>query len=141
MTAKKKATKKKTPASKELPIKAPKSSVHLKLQDVERELIEARGNISHAARQLGCARYTVYAFIQRHPELQQVLKDQREAMIDQAENALVMAIEQLQGWAVCFALKCLGKERGYVETQQVQQSGAIEVIVRREDRRNTTSEN
>jgi hypothetical protein len=62
-------------------------------------------------------------------------------MIDQAENALVMAIEQLQGWAVCFALKCLGKERGYVETQQVQQSGAIEVIVRREDRRNTTSEN
>jgi len=141
MTAKKKATKKKTPASKELPIKARKSAVALKLEDVERELIDARGNISHAARQLGCARYTVYTFIQRHPELQQVLKDQREAMIDTAENALVMAIEQMQGWAVCFALKCLGKERGYVETQQVQQSGSVEVIVRREDRTGTTNQN
>ena len=139
MTSKKKA--KPQPTTKALPTKPPKSSVHLKLEDVERELIEARGNISHAARQLGCARYTVQAWINRTPQLQQVLKDQREAMIDQAENALVMAIEQLQGWAVCFALKCLGKERGYVESQQVQQSGTVEVIVRREDRRNTTSEN
>lgn len=79
--------------------------------------------------------------MKRTPELQQVLKDQREALIDDAENALAMAIDQLQGWAVCFALKCLGKDRGYVETQQVQQSGAIEVIVRREDKRNTTSQN
>jgi hypothetical protein len=140
MTAKKKATTNPNP-TKPLPKKPAKSSPSLKLEDIERELIEARGNISHAARQLGCARYTVQAWINRTPQLQQVLKDQREAMIDQAENALVMAIEQLQGWAVCFALKCLGKERGYVETQQVQQSGAIEVIVRREDRRNTTSEN
>lgn len=140
MAAKKKATTNPKP-TKALPTKPAKSSPSLKLEDIERELIEARGNISHAARQLGCARYTVQAWINRTPQLQQVLKDQREAMIDQAENALVMAIEQLQGWAVCFALKCLGKERGYVETQQVQQSGAIEVIVRREDRRNTTSEN
>ena len=140
MAAKKKATTNPNP-TKALPKKPAKSAPSLKLEDIERELIEARGKISHAARQLGCARYTVQAWINRTPQLQQVLKDQREAMIDQAENALVMAIEQLQGWAVCFALKCLGKERGYVETQQVQQSGAIEVIVRREDRRNTTSEN
>ena len=140
MAAKKKATTNPKP-TKARPTKPAKSSPSLKLEDIERELIEARGTISHAARHLGCARYTVQAWINRTPQLQQVLKDQREAMIDQAENALVMAIEQLQGWAVCFALKCLGKERGYVESQQVQQSGAIEVIVRREDRRNTTSEN
>lgn len=140
MAAKKKATTK-TPATKPLPTKPAKSSPSLKLEDVERELIEARGNISHAARQLGVARYTVQAIIARHPQLQQVLKDAREAMIDTAENALVMAIEQMQGWAVCFALKCLGKERGYVETQQVQQSGSVEVIVRREDRTGTTNQN
>lgn len=138
MVTKKAAKKAKPTKPKDAPAKSPR---RLTTEEVARALVDARGNMSHAARQLGCARNTVEAHIKRTPELQQVLKDQREALIDDAENALAMAIDQLQGWAVCFALKCLGKERGYVETQQVQQSGAIEVIVRREDKRNTTSQN
>ena len=35
--------------------------------------------------------------------------------MDLAESALKRAVLAGEGWAVCFALKCQGKNRGYVE--------------------------
>lgn len=113
--------------------KGQKGSVRLQFEKVREAIIKSRGNLSHAARQLGCARYTLSAFVQRHQELEQILKDEREAIVDVAENMLYQAVTLREGWAVCFALKCLGKDRGYVERSETQQSGQVEIIIKREN--------
>lgn len=105
------------------------------------QLQRSHGNVSHAASALGLTRSGLSNRIHNSEALQQVLLDARQTIVDTAENALMAAVVAKQGWAVCFALKTLGKDRGYVETQQLQQSGSVEVIVRREDRKGTTNKN
>lgn len=99
--------------------KGQKGQPRLRADKVLEQIRLSRGNLSHAARQLGCARYTLQAFVNRHFELKQALQDEREAIVDAAENALAAAVLEKEGWAVCFTLKCLGKDRGYVERQEV----------------------
>lgn len=96
-----------------------KGSTWLKPAKVAEQIELSRGNLSHAARQLGVARSALQSFVNRYPELKQLLQDQREAIVDAAENALFAAVTEKEGWAVCFTLKCLGKDRGYIERSEV----------------------
>ena len=45
-----------------------------------------------------------------------------------AELALYKAIQDGEGWAVCFYLKTQGKQRGYIERQEIEHSGAIGIV-------------
>ena len=112
-----------------------KSTAPIADQVIIEQLRRASGNVAHTARTLGLDRASLSNRIQRTPALRQVVEDARQAIVDAAENALLAAVVEKQGWAVCFALKTLGKDRGYVETQIVQQAGAVEVVIRREDRK------
>lgn len=78
-------------------------------------LHETKGMVSLAAKRLGCDPHTVYRYIREYPTVAHAQKLEREAMTDVAELALYKAIKDGEGWAVCFYLKCQGKERGYVE--------------------------
>ena len=57
----------------------------------------------------------MYQRMGKHVELREIAENSREEMIDIAETALKKGCLQGEGWAVCFALKCLAKDRGYVE--------------------------
>ena len=48
-----------------------------------------------------------------------IVNDARESMADNAESALGLATLRGEAWAVCFTLKCLGKDRGYIERGEV----------------------
>jgi len=88
----------------------------IKTSVVKAALIEARGNVSRAAKNLGVARGNLYrTYIDKHEELQECLNDIREGWTDQTEDKLVEAVENGEAWAVCFYLKCQGKKRGYIE--------------------------
>lgn len=117
--------------------KGQKGQPRLRADKVLEQIRLSRGNLSHAARQLGCARYTLQCFVNRYPELKQSLQDEREAIVDSAENALAAAVLDKQGWAVCFTLKTLGRSRGYIEQVEQQHSGQLEVIVKRERKTST----
>lgn len=96
----------------------------LTIANVEKKLREKKGNVSAAARVFGVSRQAVSDFIKKHPDpLEQVLKDARESMVDDGENALAAAVKKGQGWAVCFLLKTQGQSRGYIEKQQHEHSG------------------
>ena len=86
-------------------------------------VIAARGRTNMAALKLGCTTKTIWDAKNRNPEIAQAIKDQREIFIDQAEDALQDAVKDREPWAVCFTLKTIGRERGYVENHgpQVQQ--------------------
>jgi hypothetical protein len=63
----------------------------------------------------------------KYPKVQEAIDSFRGEFIDTAELSLKRAVMAGEGWAVCFALKTLGKERGYVEKQQIEHSGNIDV--------------
>lgn len=80
----------------------------------------AKGNVAVAARTLGRRRSTVYNYLNNYPQLKKVLHDSRESMLDNAESALHSAALKGEGWAVCFMLKTIGRQRGYVEKVEVE---------------------
>jgi hypothetical protein len=88
---------------------------------IMKAVIAAKGRVAMAAQKLGCTWKTVWDAKNRNPEIAQVIKDQRELFIDQAEDALQAAVKKHEPWAVCFLLKTLGRERGYIENGPVQQ--------------------
>lgn len=96
---------------------------------LEKALKATLGNISLAARNLGLERSGVCARIAKSPDLQRVVNDARESLVDNAESALHRAVTTGEGWAVCFTLKTQGKARGYVERQEIQQEGRVQVTV------------
>lgn len=85
-----------------------------------------------AARRLGCDRLTVERYCRKHPTLQAICDEQKEVRLDLAESSLIKATHAGEAWAVCFLLKCQGKERGYFETMRNEHTGkdgaAIEII-------------
>jgi hypothetical protein len=123
-------TKTKTPRSPVAP-----SPKRINDDQLRKMLTDSNGNISHVARLLGVSRKAIHAHINANPELQQILDDSRQTMLDEAENALLAAVRDRQGWAVCFTLKTIGQDRGYIERADQSHSGSVEVVIRREDRR------
>ncbi len=83
------------------------------------------GLVSVAAEKLKCSDSTVRTYIDRYPSVKQAQLDSREQMIDLAEASLVRAVRKGEGWAVALMLKTLGKSRGYVEKQELDVSGEL----------------
>lgn len=50
-----------------------------------------------------------------------MVDDARGILVDKSELALESAIGAKEAWAVCFTLKTLGKDRGYVERTESRQ--------------------
>ena len=76
-------------------------------------LRDSKGMVSVAARRVGCARSTVYEYMERYPEIKAALEDERELMTDLTELSLYKQIQAGEGWAVQFYLRTQGKGRGY----------------------------
>ena len=100
-------------------------------------LREKHGNLSAAARFLGCSRETVRRYISTYSTVQSVADEERETLIDFAENQLFQQVKEGNITAIIFTLKTIGKHRGYVERQEVTgaESAPIELIVRYADKK------
>jgi hypothetical protein len=84
------------------------------------------GAIVTAAEKLGYSRSQLWRRMEANPALSEIVQEERESLVDLAEAALKTAVVAGEAWAVCFCLKCLGKERGYIERQQVEHSGGTD---------------
>lgn len=115
--------------SEKPPEKIPKTIRMRPESEVIAQLKKSIGNVSHAARALGMSRAKLAERIARHPELREIVNDARQTMVDDAENALHASVINKEGWAVTFVLKTLGRDRGYVEKQEVEHSGEIAMPV------------
>jgi hypothetical protein len=86
---------------------------------IEKALQATGGFMSLAAQRLGCSYKTVWRRVQGSAKLQAALTEICDKKLDVAEAALMKAIGSGEAWAVCFYLKCKGKQRGYVERQEL----------------------
>lgn len=93
---------------------------NLDVERVAEQLMITRGNMAAVARAFGVDRSAVWKFVQRHEHLKKVCDEAKQIMLDTAESSLFKAIDEGEGWAVCFYLKTQGKSRGYVQTVTVE---------------------
>jgi hypothetical protein len=81
-------------------------------------LIETKGMVFIAAQRLGCHPETVRLYCKRYPSVQAARDAQRGMMVDTAELKLWQSIQNGEPWGIAFALKTIGKDRGYVERHE-----------------------
>lgn len=100
---------------------------------------EKHGNLSAAARYLGCSRNTIARYIENYPTVKAVYDEERETLIDFAENQLFQQVKDGNITAIIFTLKTIGKSRGYVERQEVTgangkpvETKITEIVIRKE---------
>ena len=87
--------------------------------DIIKALEETHGMIYLAASALGCSPHTVYRHAAKNPKVQDVIDSYRGKLVDKAELKLEQAVMNGEPWALTLTLKTLGKQRGYVERQEV----------------------
>jgi len=80
------------------------------------------GNITVISQRLNCSRVWVYELLKKF-KLESAIDDEREKIIDLAENKLINKIKDGDSSMIGLVLKTLGKHRGYVEKQEIGLTG------------------
>lgn len=91
--------------------------------EIQSALRATNGMIYLAAKSLGCEPSTIYRRMEKSKTVRAVVEDSRGELLDIAETSLKSAVLAKEGWAVCFALKTIGKHRGYIERTEQEISG------------------
>ncbi len=96
----------------------PKPGCPLDYDMIQQQIIKYSGNLSRAADSIGSSRGAVRGFIDRHPELQQILKDCRERQIDELEESVFeRAVDSTDTTLQMFVLKTQGRHRGWEQNE------------------------
>lgn len=98
-------------------------------QEVSDAITKAQGYVSSAASILGCHVTTVYNYIERYDMVKQAVNETREKRHDFVENALMTQIKEGNTTATIFYLKTQAKQRGYVERQEIDHSGGLNIVM------------
>jgi hypothetical protein len=93
----------------------------------DRQIVEAlkqsKGLIYVAARALGCEVKVIYRRRKKSAMVAKAIKEERGHFVDVAEAVLQKSVLSAEPWAVALVLKTLGKNRGYVERQEMTGKG------------------
>lgn len=86
-------------------------------QYTNKEMIAAlekcKGAVYLAAEQVGCHPDTIYTRAKKSDDVARAITRHRGKLLDTAELALYAAVTRGESWAIAFALKSIGRERGY----------------------------
>lgn len=95
-----------------------------------RASVDSGGIRSIIAERLGVEHSTVRAWERKYPEVAEKLSEEREKILDIAEDGLFERLKNRDPWAIGFVLKTIGKQRGYVEKQEVihSQSQPVQLV-------------
>ena len=107
------------------------SKQHYTAKEVVTALRKARGMVYLTAEVLGCSHTTIYNYAKRYTSVRKELEYQRGLFLDRAESKLMWMVDEGQPWAIQFALRTLGKSRGYAERQEI--TGAEGGPIKHED--------
>ncbi len=99
----------------------------------KKALLEALGKsmgvVATACRAVGLSRQTFYRYRDEDPEFKSALEDIKEDAKDFAESSLYQQIKDKNTTATIFYLKTKCKDRGYVERQEIENTGQPQIIV------------
>lgn len=105
-------------------IKAGKKSTsdwqYITIDDIARFLIKFDGDVSAAADYLGVSRSGLRRKINDNEVLRNIHEELKESFVDVVENKFKQLCRDGNVTAIIFALKTMGKKRGYVERTTVE---------------------
>lgn len=108
------------PEDKQKKKQAKKTRVRkLTVENVAKAIKGSGGIMATVARRCKVDRAAVYRFLQKHPDLKQALNDEREIIVDTAEERLYSSVKKGEPWAIKLVLHSLGKNRGYSERHEI----------------------
>jgi predicted DNA-binding transcriptional regulator AlpA len=109
-------------------------SVNNKIQHTKKALIEALeqslGVVTTACKKVGIDRTTFYRYIKEDEQFKEDVDDIGNIALDFAESQLHKQIKDGNTSATIFYLKTKGKNRGYVERQEISGDLDNQLIVR-----------
>ena len=100
---------------------------HLTEEQIAAALMKTRGNMAAAGRRLNVTRATISQRVKASPALQNIKVEALEAVLDQAEDNLIVAVNRREEWATKYILDTQGKGRGYTRRADVQLTGQLAV--------------
>lgn len=99
-------------------------------KDVESAIWASEGMLTNVARKLEISVYYVKQILTKYKVLRQDFEEYREALLDEAEMCLRAKIRRGDTSAMIFFLKCVGKQRGYIEYEkQSQKKGSVKMKI------------
>lgn len=101
------------------------AGIKLSKEKIKDSLILTHGNYMLTAKMLKCSREAIRVRVKADEELSQIVRDEREGIVDVAESALNQAVLRGEPWAIQFTLRSIGRNRGYGDSLQV--SGEVKV--------------
>jgi hypothetical protein len=99
------------------------------LSMMETAIRTSNGMVTKAARVLGVPIPTLQHYIRKHTTLRDALFETRSELVDDAEDSLRMLVKDKNLTAVIFTLKCLGQDRGYIDSVQKDGSKTAPIII------------
>lgn len=100
---------------------------------MEDALRKSHGNLKVAAQIIGCSREAIRLRASKTKYLADIIAEEREAIIDVAESALYNKVLEGDMRAIEFTLKTIGKDRGYSEKVDVNQTGKLIITFEEQD--------
>ena len=95
-----------------------------KTLQTKKELIDAMeqslGVVTAACKMVGISRVTYYDYYNNDPEFKKAIDELQNVALDFAESQLHKQIREGSTSATIFYLKTKGKNRGYIERQEIQ---------------------
>lgn len=104
--------------------KRPHPGIHVPSDTIIQAIRKAKGNISRAADRLGISRQVIHSRVKVDPEVKAVLDECRERFLDDTEDVFQNKVLSGDTVSLLFALKTLGKSRGYAQDRDVLVEGA-----------------
>lgn len=99
-------------------------------------LHNTKGAVYLAAKNLHCSHTAIYAYIDKYPDVAQIKEYYDEETSDIAVLKLREAVLQSEPWAIKYHLSTKGKNRGYVERQEVTGAEGGAIVVNWDDSEN-----
>lgn len=97
--------------------------------DIIAAIRRCRGLTYLTAQALGVSQGSLCYRISSDPELEEVAKEERGKTLDLAEAKLMQAVDKGEQWAITMLLRTLGRERGYVERQEVANVSTVKLEI------------
>lgn len=105
-----------------------------KTQQHKKALLEALekslGVVTTACKSVGVDRTTFYNYVNTDPQFKTAVDDVENIALDFAESQLHKQIQKGEVSSTIFYLKTKGKGRGYIEKQQTEHSGQLDITAR-----------
>lgn len=105
-------------------------SVNHTIDEISEALRKNHGLLAPTAESLHVTRQAIFLRLKKSAALQAVAEESRETVKDAAESALFKAITEGDAWAVQFALRTIGRDRGYADKHEVSGPGGGPIPIR-----------